>query len=148
MPRRRSDKPACAGYPWNPYAGFGAPGTFGTPGGQSGENPNYLTRDNYSAYVELNYRFSGATLTSLSNYHKYDMSNRYVWDYATDYRPIHKDKFYTQEVRLASAADSKLKWVTGLFYAKEKLNTLASVRVPRRPPSIEPPNEIAQSSKR
>jgi iron complex outermembrane receptor protein len=120
----RSDKPACQGYPWKPYAGFGAPGTFGTPGGQSGENPNYLTRDNYSAYVELNYNFGWSTLTSLTNYHKYDMSNRYVWDYATDYRPIHKDKFYTQEIRLASSADSKISWVTGLFYAKEKLNTL------------------------
>lgn len=122
----RSDKPACAGYPWRPYAGFGAPGTFGTPGGQSGENPNYLTRDNYGAYVELNYRIGWGTLTSLSNYHKYDMSNRYVWDYATDYRPIHKDEFYTQEVRLASNADSRVAWVTGLFYAKEKLNTLES----------------------
>lgn len=120
----RSDKPACEGYPWRPYAGFGAPGTFGTPEGQSGENPNYLTRDNYSAYLELNYRTSWSTLTSLTNYHKYDMSNRYVWDYATDYRPIHKDKFYTQEIRLASTPDAKFSWVTGLFYAKEKLNTL------------------------
>ncbi|HEV7714814.1 MAG TPA: TonB-dependent receptor plug domain-containing protein, partial [Steroidobacteraceae bacterium] len=31
-----SDKPGCVGVPWRPYAGFGAPGTFGTPGGQSG----------------------------------------------------------------------------------------------------------------
>ncbi|HEU4627020.1 MAG TPA: TonB-dependent receptor [Steroidobacteraceae bacterium] len=129
----RSDKPACAGYPWRPYAGFGAPGTFGTPEGQRGENPNYLTRDNYSAYVELNYRTSWATLTSLTNYHKYDMSNRYVWDYATDYRPIHKDKFYTQEIRLASQSDAKFSWVTGLFYAREKLNTLEYFDYNQRP---------------
>jgi iron complex outermembrane receptor protein len=62
------------------------------------------------------------------------MSNRYVWDFATDYRPIHKDKFYTQEVRLASnAADSKLKWVSGLFWAKEKLNTLESFDFNQQP---------------
>ena len=129
----RSDKPACAGVPWRPYAGFGAPGTFGTPAGQSGENPNYLTRSNYSAYVEANYRTGFGTFTSLSNYHKYDMSNRYVWDFATDYRPIHKDKFYTQEVRLASNSDSKIAWVTGLFYAKEELNTLESFDYNQKP---------------
>jgi iron complex outermembrane receptor protein len=120
----RSDKPACAGYPWRPYAGFGAPGTFGTPEGQRGENPNYLTRDNYSAYVEVNYRMDWSTLTSLTNYHKYAMSNRYVWDFATDYRPVHEDKFYTQELRLASNPDARISWVTGLFFAKEELNTL------------------------
>jgi iron complex outermembrane receptor protein len=119
-----SDKPACEGWPWKPYGGFGAPGTFDSPEGPHGENPNYLTRENYSAYFELNYRWDWATLTSLTNFHKYNMSNRYVWDYATDYRPIHSDKFYTQEIRLASAPDSKVSWVTGLFYAREKLNTL------------------------
>jgi iron complex outermembrane receptor protein len=129
----RSDKPACAGYPWRPYAGFGAPGTFGTPGGQSGENPNYLTRKNYSAYVEVNYQTPIGNLTSLTNYHKYDMNNRYVWDFATDYRPVHHDKFTTQEIRLASNADSRIQWVTGLYYAKEELNTLEYFDYNQRP---------------
>jgi iron complex outermembrane receptor protein len=73
------------------------------------------------------------TLTSITNYHKYDMSNRYVWDFATDYRPIHHDRFLTQELRLASPADSKISWVTGLFYAKENLNTLESFDYQRVP---------------
>src|SRR5690606_9191148 len=66
-----SDKPACDGYPWRPYQGFGAPGTFGTPEGPRGENPNYLTRKNLGAYGELNYRLDRVTLTSITNWHKY-----------------------------------------------------------------------------
>jgi iron complex outermembrane receptor protein len=121
-----SDLPGCDGVPWRPYAGFGAPGTFGTPEGQSGENPNYLTRRNWGAYLEFNYQMEHATLTSLTNYHKYDKSNRYVWDFAIDYRPIHKDKFFTQEIRLASTADSRIDWVTGIFLSKEELDALES----------------------
>jgi len=119
-----SDKPACDGYPWRPYQGFGAPGTFGTPEGPRGENPNYLTRKNLGAYGELNYRLDRVTLTSITNWHKYDMSNRYVWDTVTDYRPIHKDEFITQEVRLASAPGSAIEWVSGLFYGNERLDAL------------------------
>lgn len=119
-----SDKPACDGYPWRPYQGFGAPGTFGTPEGPHGENPNYLTRENWGAYGELNYRLDRVTLTAITNWHKYDMSNRYVWDTVTDYRPIHKDDFITQEVRLASAPGSRIEWVSGLFYGREKLDAL------------------------
>lgn len=119
-----SDKPACDGYPWRPYQGFGAPGTWGTPEGPRGENPNYLTRKNWSAYGELNYSLDRVTLTALTNWHKYDMSNRYVWDTVTDYRPIHKDEFITQEIRVASAPGSTIEWVSGLFYGREKLDAL------------------------
>ena len=116
----RAPQPACDNIEWKPYQGFGLPGNFIANGtdGPIGENPGFTARENWSAYVEMNYRWDAATLTSITNWHKYDREELHVWDFVS-YSPLHVNKFITQEFRVASAPDSKFDWVVGAFYAKE-----------------------------
>jgi iron complex outermembrane receptor protein len=117
----RVQQPACQSVAWKPYQGFGLPGNFNQFGtnGPIGENPGFTARTNWGTYVEWNYHFERATLTSISNWHKYDREELHVWDFVS-YSPKHENKFITQEFRLASAADSRLDWVAGLYYSNEK----------------------------
>jgi iron complex outermembrane recepter protein len=114
-------RPLCQGVAWKPYQGFGFPGNFNTFGtnGPIGENPGWTARENWSAYVELNYSWDAATLTSISNWHKYDRAELHVWDF-NSYFPVHENSFITQEFRLTSAENARLDWVVGLFYSDEK----------------------------
>ena len=116
----RATQVPCRGIAWKPYQGFGLPGNFLANGtnGPIGENPGFTARENWSAYVEWNYRWDAATLTSITNWHKYDREELHVWDFVS-YSPLHENKFITQELRLASSSESKLGWVVGVFYAKE-----------------------------
>lgn len=119
-PVARVQQPVCQGVEWKPYQGFGFPGNynmFGTDG-PIGENPNWIARENTSAYVEWNYSWDSATLTSISNWHHYNRKELHVWDF-TSYLPAHKNTFVTQEFRLANAPDSSFDWVVGLFYSRE-----------------------------
>jgi iron complex outermembrane receptor protein len=111
---------ACNGVQWKPYQGLGLPGNFRATGtaGPIGENPGFTARRNTSSYVEWNYRGESTTLTSITNYHKYDREELHTWDF-NSYSPIHENEFVTQEFRLASSGDSRIEWVTGLFYSKE-----------------------------
>ena len=120
-PFARVQQPVCQNVTWKPYQGFGLPGNYNAFGtnGPIGENPGWTARENWSTYVEWNYSFAAATLTSISNWHKYDREELHVWDF-NSYSPKHENKFITQEFRLASAAESKLDWVLGLFYSDEK----------------------------
>lgn len=115
--------PLCAGVQWKPYQGFGLPGQFIANGkkGPVGKNPGFTQRENWSAYLEWNYSWDAATLTSISDYHKYDREELLVWD-ATSYSPVHHDEFVSQEFRLASAAGSRYQWVVGAFISFENSN--------------------------
>jgi iron complex outermembrane receptor protein len=116
----RAIQAACNGVAWKPYQGFGLPGNYLANGtdGPIGENPGYTARENWSGYVELNYRWDAATLTSISNWHKYDRAELHVWDFVS-YLPVHENTFLTQELRLASAPDTRFDWVVGAFYSYE-----------------------------
>jgi iron complex outermembrane recepter protein len=124
-PWAQVQRPTCVGQAWKPYQGFGFPGNWVANGTNSpiGENPGWGTRENWGFYVEVNYNWDAATLTSISNWHKYDRAELHVWDFNT-YFPIHENSFITQEFRLASAADSRLDWVAGLYYSREKSDGL------------------------
>jgi len=113
--------PVCDGVKWMPYQGFGMPGNFQMYGtdGPIGENPGYVKRENLGAYVELNYKWDSATLTSISNWHRYDREEQNTWDLSSN-SPKHYNAYVTQELRVASAADSSIDWVAGLLYAREK----------------------------
>ena len=113
--------PACVGIAWKPYQGLGLPGNFAQYGtdGPIGESPDWSKRENVSAYVEWNYSWDTATLTSISNYHKYNRAELHVWDFNT-YRPVHENTYVTQEFRLASNAESRFDWVIGAYVADEK----------------------------
>lgn len=105
---------ACATVPWQPYAGYG--------GGEAGA---HFDIENYGAYAEINYRTDVGTLTSLTNFRKYNLKNLWVWDFV-DYEPDNDNKFITQELRFARNGDSKnpLDWVVGAFYSRETLNAI------------------------
>lgn len=120
-PTARSDYPACDGIAWKPYQGLGLPGNFDMFGtdGPIGESPDWSERENLSAYLEWNYSWDSATLTSISNYHKYDRAEFHVWDFFT-YSPQHENTYVTQEFRVASNGDSQFNWVFGAFLADEK----------------------------
>jgi iron complex outermembrane recepter protein len=111
---------ACNNVEWKPYQGLGLPGNYIANGtaGPIGENPGYTTRRNLSSYVEWNYDLESTTLTSITNYHKYDRTELHTWDF-NSYSPTHNNEFFTQEFRLASSGDGRFNWVTGLFYSRE-----------------------------
>jgi len=113
--------PACAGIEWKPWRGLGTPGVFAVNGvnGPPGNNGGFSQRENWSAYLEWNYSWDAATLTSISNYHKYDRAEYHVWEFVT-YKPIHHDTYVTQELRLASNPGSRFDWVLGAYYADEQ----------------------------
>src|SRR5262249_7364102 len=112
--------PACQSVQWIPYQGFGLPGNFDKYGtaGPIGDSPGFQHRDNISAYVEWNYAWDAVRLTSISNYHKYNREELHVWDFFS-YSPKHKDKFVTQELRLAPTTKSEFNWVGGLYFSNE-----------------------------
>ena len=119
-PFARVQQPVCQNVAWKPYQGFGLPGNydeFGTDG-PIGENPGFTQRTNWSAYVEWNYQWDAATLTSITNWHTYDREEVHVWDFFT-YSPKHENDFFTQEFRLASPSASRLDWVAGVYYSDE-----------------------------
>jgi iron complex outermembrane recepter protein len=107
---------ACANVPWVPYAGYG-------PGAQQG----HFLLENDGAYLEVNYHMDWATLTSLTNFRRYAIENLWVWDFV-DYEPDNDNRFFTQELRLASNSKSvgSLDWVAGAFYSRERFNALES----------------------
>jgi iron complex outermembrane recepter protein len=124
-PVARASVPACQSVAWVPYQGYGLPGNFdkyGT-GGPIGMNPGFVHRDNDSFYVEWNYKWDLAALTSISNWHKYQRQELEVWDFES-YSPLHDDRLITQEFRLASVGKSRLDWVAGLYYSNEHSNGL------------------------
>ena len=101
---------ACQTVAWKPYAGYGGDQT----------RAHFYVR-NFGAYGEMNYRADWGTLTSITNYRRYEIDNTWVWDFV-EYRPDNTDKFFTQEVRLAAPEGSRIEWVLGGFYSKENLN--------------------------
>jgi iron complex outermembrane receptor protein len=111
---------ACNGVAWNPYQGLGLPGVYRATGTASpiGVNPGYTRRHNLGSYVEWNYEGDSTTLTSITNYHKYDRTELHTWDF-NSYSPTHHNEFVTQEFRLASAAKARVDWVAGLFFSRE-----------------------------
>jgi len=119
-PTAREQRPLCANVEWKPYQGMGLPGNFVKYGtdGPIGENPNFTQRENTGLYVEMNYDFDFATLTSISNWHDYNREELHVWDF-NSYNPYHENTYLTQEFRLASAPDSKFDWVLGFYYGAE-----------------------------
>jgi len=79
---------------------------------------------------ELNYKFGGATLTSITAYRYYksggagdvDYSNVDISYRADDGLAYRRFKTFTQEVRLqGEALGGKLDWLVGGYYANEKL---------------------------
>jgi iron complex outermembrane receptor protein len=119
-PSAREQRPLCANVEWKPYQGMGLPGNFVKYGtdGPIGENPNFTQRENTGAYVEVNYAWDFATLTSITNWHDYNREELHVWDF-NSYNPYHENTYVTQEFRLTNSPESSFDWVIGFYYGSE-----------------------------
>jgi iron complex outermembrane receptor protein len=119
-PSARQQRPLCANVEWKPYQGMGLPGNFVKYGtdGPIGENPNFTQRENTGAYVEVNYAWDFATLTSITNWHDYNREELHVWDF-NSYNPYHENTYVTQEFRLTNSPESSFDWVIGFYYGSE-----------------------------
>jgi iron complex outermembrane receptor protein len=83
--------------------------------------PIYMDRDVSSAVVQIDQTFNHLTLTSLSSAFRSTQSLRADLDFGsappllyTDVRQAHD--VYAEELRLASPADQKFSWLTGVFF--------------------------------
>lgn len=115
--------PNCAGVAWQPFAGEGV------------DRPDaFADSHNYGVALTLNYDLSWATLTSITSYKYYKQGSVSISPSygfvdtngagGTDLPGFFfgigsEDEFITQELRLSSPSDSKIKWVGGLYYSNE-----------------------------
>jgi len=102
----------------------------GLSSSETNQQPSYDTMKLYSLTLEKD--FSGATLTSISSYR--DRNQRFGLDYSfyigglvPAFATLPSDaainshfEYATQEVRLASSGDTRIRWTTGLFYQHER----------------------------
>ena len=91
--------------------------------------------DDWGVSAEINYKFGGAKLTSITSYRNYKSADYGDYDYATadllyrDPNTYRQFKTFTQELRLqGSAWDEKFDWLVGGYYAHEDLNLRDNIR--------------------
>jgi outer membrane receptor protein involved in Fe transport len=81
---------------------------------------------NSGASVELNANLGAATLTSITGYNKLNRRELNDWDatgyYESDVYLRSAVKSFSEELRLASNGTGALGWVTGVYYADDKLH--------------------------
>ncbi len=106
----QSDYPACDTVDWNPYEGHGGD-----------LDRAHFKINSFGVYAEMNWYTGAGTVTSITNYREYDLKNLWIWDFF-DYQPDNDNKFFTQEIRLASDENSNFDWVIGGFYSREKFS--------------------------
>lgn len=91
--------------------------------------------DQFGGSLKLDWVLGGATLTSITGYERWDTTS--FGD--NDYTPLeiargHADavsKQWSQELRLASNGSGPFKWIAGLYYFNEKINSdTASATLP------------------
>ncbi|MCW2413511.1 MULTISPECIES: TonB-dependent receptor [unclassified Sphingobium] len=101
----------CAGRPFRPYTGL------------SGRNlADFNHSDSWSVYNQIDLTLPWATLTSLTGYRDNDFLARQTQVLGTSSSGFIqgvRSKLFTQELRLASPAQSPFKWLLGGFYARE-----------------------------
>ncbi len=104
---------ACAGVPYTPWSGL-------LPAAQGEFNHDFI----FGASGKLDYNFGWAQLTSLTGFKTYHFSANveapwYGGVSSFAFLQHEGDKFFTQEIRLASEPDSKISWVGGIYYSDE-----------------------------
>ncbi len=90
---------------------------------------SFQKRESWGATLRIDHDASYGTWTSLTAYRKYDLS--WLEDLGTPSIPkvlrnddsVAEDaRQFSQELRLASSPDSRVKWVLGLYYFNEKVD--------------------------
>ncbi len=110
--------------------------------------PESSDAEQFGGSLKLDWDFGGVSLTSITGYERYASTS--FGD--SDYTPLeiarsHTDavsKQWSQELRLASNGGGPLKWIVGLYYFNEKIDseaasaTLPNGTVPARPGDTAP----------
>jgi iron complex outermembrane recepter protein len=122
-----SSEAACAGVSFRPWTGIGP------------HNPaDFTAIDTWGTYLEADLSLSWGTITSLSSYRNSDWFAHQTWaigpdpygftpqgvllpgEVNTGYTQGQTSRLTTQELRIASPAGSRLTWVVGGFYSRER----------------------------
>ncbi len=106
----------CAGVKWDPWAGTPGQGTSET---LNMNEENILFSKSRALYAEVNYDLDFATLTYIPSYRHFRYRNVQTLSSAFGYAPAVINELHTEELRLSSNAGSPIKWVVGLYYARE-----------------------------
>jgi len=119
---------------------------------------NYQDRDNWGATVRVEYEAEAFDVVSLTSYR----DNQYKWrdnlgglpfpnfPLEVDDRAAEGASQFSQELRLASKADSAVSWVAGLYYFSEDVDRderfLVRAALPIAPPSFGGDTSFIQSA--
>ncbi|MCW4460226.1 TonB-dependent receptor [Sphingomonas sp. BT-65] len=104
--------------------------------------------EQYGGSLKLDWDFGAATLTSITGYERYEVTS----GGDSDYTPLEiarnhteaRSEQWSQELRLASNGSGRLKWIVGLYYFNEKIDsdaataTLPDGTVPAQPGDTAP----------
>ena len=108
----RSTYPACTPGSWRPFTGIGA------------RDPDDFNRiDTWGTYLEADLTLSWGTLTSLSSYRNNDWESQQTLTEGavnTGFTQGQVDRLTTQELRISSPTDSRLTWIFGGYYSRER----------------------------
>jgi iron complex outermembrane receptor protein len=97
--------------PWNTPAQIAQSGYVSPPG--------HTDNTSWSAHAQLDWNLGGATLTEIAAFHHLTV-NYFAFGNGVDNSQLDRETETSNELRLASAADSVSKWVVGLYYHDEK----------------------------
>jgi len=108
----RSDYPVCGPGSWRPWTGIGPrdPGDF-----------NRI--DTWGAYLEANLTLGWGTITSLTSYRNSDWNSRQILTVGPDTNGFTQGetaRLTTQELRISSPANSRVNWIVGGYYSRER----------------------------
>ncbi|WP_423604493.1 TonB-dependent receptor [Sphingomonas sp. MS122] len=86
--------------------------------------------EQYGGSLKLDWDFGAATLTSITGYERYEVTS----GGDSDYTPLEiarnhteaRSEQWSQELRLASNGSSRFKWIVGLYYFKEDIDSDAA----------------------
>lgn len=86
----------------------------------NGGTDSFRKVDNFGSMIDVQKDFSWASLTSITGYRTVDQhvymaapGNRFHFE------AFDKSKTFSEELRLNSSSDSRIKWVAGVYYSKE-----------------------------
>ena len=107
---------ACAGVRWDPFAG--TPGQ-GTDPVRNMDEPNMLQAESSALYAEINYDLDFGVLTWVPAYRYHKYRNLQSYSQTFGFYPAVHDHMHSQELRLASAQASPVKWVIGAYFGRQ-----------------------------
>jgi iron complex outermembrane recepter protein len=134
----RSEQPACGPGSFHPWTGIGPrdPGDF-----------NHI--DSWGTYLEANLTETWGTITSLTSYRDSDWRSQQILTIGAENNGFTQGeiaRLTTQELRIASPADSRITWLFGGYYSRER-TPYAEALVAQHVPYFETNPDLSADSK-